>query len=35
MKSSIPATPMRLPPMDTAASTQMEGSPTEDPTTWG
>ncbi len=35
INSSIPATPIRLPPTDTAASTQMEGRPTELPTTWG
>ena len=35
MKSSIPSTPIRLPPRVTAASTQMEGRPTEEPTTWG
>ena len=35
MKNSIPVIPMSLPPRVTAASTQMEGSPTEEPTTWG
>lgn len=35
MNSSMPATPSRLPPTDTAASTQMDGRPTELPTTWG
>ena len=35
INTSIPRMPMRLPPTVTAASTQMEGSPTEEPTTWG
>ena len=35
MKISIPTMPIRLPPRVTAVSTQMEGRPTEDPTTWG
>ena len=35
MKNSIPAIPISLPPRVTAASTQMEGRPTEEPTTWG
>ena len=33
MKINIPTTPIRLPPILTAASTQMDGSPTELPTT--
>ncbi|CUX35099.1 hypothetical protein BN3590_00929 [Clostridium sp. C105KSO15] len=32
---SIPTIPMALPPMVTATRTQIEGSPTEFPTTWG
>ena len=35
INTSIPAMPIKLPPTLTATSTQMEGSPTEDPTTWG
>ena len=35
MKISIPTIPIRLPPIVTAASTQIDGSPTEFPTTCG
>ncbi len=35
MKISIPTIPMRLPPIVTAASTQIDGSPTDPPTTCG
>ena len=35
MKTSIPTTPMRLPPTVTATSTQIDGSPTEPPTHMG
>ena len=35
IKTSIPTIPNILPPTDTATRTQMEGSPTEFPTTWG
>ena len=32
---SIPTIPIRLPPMVTATKTQIDGRPTELPTTWG
>lgn len=35
IKISIPTTPIKLPPIVTAASTHMEGRPTEFPTTFG
>ena len=35
MNINIPATPIRLAPSVTATSTQIDGSPTEFPTTWG
>ena len=33
--TSIPRIPMALPPMVTATNTQIPGSPTEEPTTFG
>ena len=35
MKKTMPLMPIRLPPSVTAARTQIDGRPTDEPTTWG